>query len=96
SGMSSLTYLKNLPIDYLKIDGSFIKNLAGDRLDYATVECFSHISKIMNIKTIAEFVENDATLQKLKQIGIGYAQGYGIEKPRPLSFIETFNNSITL
>ena len=84
SGMSSLNYLKNLPIDYLKIDGSFVTNLARDEVDYATVECFHHISQIMNIKTIAEFVENQTTLEKLQQIGIDYAQGYGIERPKPL------------
>ncbi|ELS01488.1 diguanylate cyclase (GGDEF) domain-containing protein [Xenococcus sp. PCC 7305] len=86
SGMSSLSYLKNLPIDYLKIDGSFVKNIASDRIDYATVECFNSISQIMNIKTVAEFVENDEILQKIQAIGINYAQGYGIEKPQPLVF----------
>jgi len=86
SGMSSLNYLKNLPIDYLKIDGSFVTNIANDKIDYATVECFSHISQIMDIKTIAEFVENQTILQNLKQIGIDYAQGYGIEKPKPLTW----------
>ncbi len=84
SGMSSLTYLKNLPVDYLKIDGSFVTNIAEDEIDYATVECFNHISQIMNIKTIAEFVESKAILQNLRQIGIDYAQGYGIERPQPL------------
>ena len=84
SGMSSLNYLKNLPIDYLKIDGSFVLNIASDKIDYATVECFNHISQIMDIKTIAEFVENETILQSLKQIGIDYAQGYGIERPQPL------------
>ena len=87
SGMSSLSYLKNLPVDYLKIDGSFVKNIASDCVDYATVECFNHISQIMKIKTIAEFVENDLILQSLKQIGIDYGQGYGIERPKPLIFI---------
>ncbi len=86
SGMSSLSYLKNLPIDYLKIDGSFVKNIVSDRIDYATVECFNRISQIMNIKTVAEFVENDEILQKIQTIGINYAQGYGIEKPQPLIF----------
>ncbi|MEL6930347.1 MAG: EAL domain-containing protein, partial [Cyanobacteria bacterium J06600_6] len=84
SGMSSLTYLKNLPIDYLKIDGSFVTNIANDELDYATVECFNHISQIMNIKTIAEFVEDQTILKKLRQIGVDFAQGYGIERPKPL------------
>ena len=87
SGMSSLSYLKNLPVDYLKIDGSFIKNIVSDRIDYATVECFNHISQIMNIKTIAEFVEDNAILQTLQQIGINYAQGYGIERPQPLAWV---------
>ena len=84
SGMSSLTYLKNLPIDYLKIDGSFVTNIAHDKIDYATLECFHHISQIMKIETVAEFVENNAILQSLKKIGIDYAQGYGIERPHPL------------
>ena len=84
--MSSLSYLKNLPVDYLKIDGSFIKNITNDRVDYATVECLNHISQIMKVKTIAEFVENDSILESLKQIGIDYAQGYGIGRPQPLTF----------
>ena len=86
SGMSSFNYLKKLPIDYLKIDGSFVKNIAGDRVNYATVECFKYISQIMNLKTIAEFVEDNLILQNLRQIGIDYAQGYGIERPQPLVF----------
>ena len=84
SGMSSFNYLKHLPVDYLKIDGSFVQNIVNDKVDYATVECFNHISQIMNIKTIAEFVENKAIFDNLKQIGVDYAQGYGIEKPQPL------------
>ena len=87
SGMSSFNYLKNLPVDYLKIDGSFVKNIVSDRVDYATVESFNHISQIMNIKTIAEFVETTAIMQHLRQIGIDYAQGYGIERPQPLVWV---------
>ena len=88
SGMSSLNYLKNLPVDYLKIDGNFVKNIVNDPIDRATVECFNRIGEAMNIKTIAEFVENEAIAAQLKQIGVNYAQGYGIEKPIPLSFFE--------
>ena len=86
SGMSSLTYLKNLPVDYLKIDGSFVKNIVSNQVDYATVDYFNRISHMMGIQTIAEFVENDVILNKLQQIGIDYAQGYGIEMPSRLSF----------
>jgi diguanylate cyclase (GGDEF)-like protein/PAS domain S-box-containing protein len=86
NGMSSLAYLKNLPIDYLKIDGSFVKNVASDRIDYVMVESFNQIAHAMGIQTIAEFVENKAILRKLQEIGVDYAQGYGIAKPRPCMF----------
>ncbi|VEP15926.1 putative Diguanylate cyclase [Hyella patelloides LEGE 07179] len=84
SGMSSLNYLKNLSVDYLKIDGSFVKNIVEERVDRATVEYFNQIAQIMQIKTVAEFVEDKAILQKLQEIGIDYAQGYGIARPIPL------------
>ena len=86
TGMSSLAYLKNLPVDYLKIDGSFVKNLVHDPIDYAMVESFNHIASTMGIQTIAEFVENEAILEKLREIGVNYAQGYGIAQPSPLLF----------
>ncbi|MGK7938034.1 MAG: EAL domain-containing protein [Xenococcaceae cyanobacterium] len=86
SGMSSLTYLKNLPVDYLKIDGSFVKNIVSDKVDCTAVECFNNIGKSMNIKTVAEFVEDEAILEKLREIGVDYAQGYGIDLPKPLTF----------
>ena len=86
SGMSSLAYLKNLPVDYLKIDGNFVKNIVDDPIDRATVECFNRIGEVMNIQTIAEFVENDAIMAQLREIGVNYAQGYGIERPVPLCF----------
>ena len=86
SGMSSLAYLKNLPVDYLKIDGNFVKNIVEDPVDRATVECFNRIGEVMKIQTIAEFVENDAIMSQLKEIGVNYAQGYGIERPTPLGF----------
>jgi diguanylate cyclase (GGDEF)-like protein len=86
SGMSSLNYLKNLPVDYLKIDGSFVKNLVNDPFNTATVECFNRIGHVMNILTIAEFVEDEITLEKLRDLGVDYGQGYAIGKPQPLSF----------
>ena len=86
SGMSSLAYLKNLPVDFLKIDGSFVKNILDDEVDYATVDCFNRIGHVMNMQTVAEFVENEPIIEKLRKLGVDYAQGYGIDKPKPLSF----------
>jgi diguanylate cyclase (GGDEF)-like protein/PAS domain S-box-containing protein len=84
SGMSSLGYLKNLPIDYLKIDGGFIKDIAQNQVDCEIVEAIHRMAHAMGIQTIAEFVENTEILTKLKTLGINYAQGYGIARPAPL------------
>ncbi|MCH7696907.1 MAG: EAL domain-containing protein, partial [Proteobacteria bacterium] len=84
SGLSSFAYLKTLPVDYLKIDGMFVKNIETDRIDLAMVKSINDIGKVMNIRTIAEFVENDGILEKLKEIGVDYAQGFGIAKPQPI------------
>jgi len=84
SGLSSFAYLKNLPVDYLKIDGVFVKDIPDDPIDFAMVKSINEIGQLMGIKTIAEFVENDAILEKLRGLGVDYAQGYGIGKPRPL------------
>ncbi|MCZ2721752.1 EAL domain-containing protein [Marinomonas sp. 15G1-11] len=81
SGESSFAYLKNLPVDYLKIDGSLITQVASDPIDYAIVKSIHSIAKMMNMKTVAEYVENDEIKAVLKEIGIDYAQGYGIGKP---------------
>jgi diguanylate cyclase (GGDEF)-like protein/PAS domain S-box-containing protein len=85
SGMSSFGYLKNLPVDYVKIDGSFIKNIINDSVDSALVECMNRIGHEIGMQTIAEFVENDLILEKLRGFGVDYAQGYGIAEPCPLS-----------
>lgn len=85
SGLSSFSYLKNLPVDFLKIDGVFVKNIANDNADFAIVKAINDVSHTMGKKTIAEFVENDNIIMKLKEIGVDYAQGYGIAKPRPLT-----------
>ena len=84
SGLSSFAYLKNLPVDYLKIDGSFVKDIETDAVDCAMVSSIYQLASVLGIKTIAEFVENDNILKKLADIGIDYAQGYGISKPLPL------------
>jgi len=84
SGLSSFAYLKNLPVDYLKIDGEFVKDMVDDPIDHAMVKSINDVGHVMGKKIIAEFVENDAILAKLKDIGVDFAQGYGIAKPRPL------------
>jgi diguanylate cyclase (GGDEF)-like protein/PAS domain S-box-containing protein len=84
SGLSSFAYLKNLPVDYLKIDGMFVKDIADDRIDHAMVKSINEIGHVMGMKTIAEFVENDLIRGMLKEIGVDYGQGYGIAKPEPI------------
>ena len=85
SGLSSFGYLKRLDVDYLKIDGSFVKSMLDNKKDYALVKSIDQIGKEMGMKTIAEFVENDALHNKLTDMGVDYSQGYGIAKPVPVS-----------
>jgi diguanylate cyclase (GGDEF)-like protein/PAS domain S-box-containing protein len=94
SGMSSFTYLKNLEVDYLKIDGSFIRDMARDPIDRAMVQAINDIGHVMGIKTIAEFVENENMLDHLRAIGVDYAQGYGIAKPAPLEELVPRNHNL--
>lgn len=84
SGMSSFAYLKNLQVDSVKIDGAFVRDMVTDAVDHAMVEAINRIGHVMGIQTVAEFVENDAILEQLRQLGVDYAQGYGIHKPAPL------------
>lgn len=84
SGLSSFGYLKTLPVDYVKIDGIFVKDILDDQVDLAMVRSINDIGHLMGKKTIAEFVENQAIADTLKQVGVDYAQGYGISKPRPI------------
>ncbi len=93
SGMSSFNYLKELPVDYLKIDGAFVKNLLTDRPDRAMVEMISHVGHIMGKRIVAEFVETDAVADALRDIGVDYGQGYGIAAPKP--FGANFDGSAT-
>ncbi len=84
SGMSSFAYLRELNIDFLKIDGAFVKQIDQNRIDYAMVSSINQIGQLMGIQTIAEFVENDHILELIKALQIDFAQGYGIDKPKPL------------
>jgi EAL domain-containing protein (putative c-di-GMP-specific phosphodiesterase class I) len=88
SGMSSFGYLKNLPVDFLKIDGQFIMNLKDDSKDHSVVKAINEIGHVMGIKTIAEFVEDDHTLELLKMLKVDYAQGYGIGIPEPIDDVD--------
>ncbi|MFW5450285.1 MAG: EAL domain-containing protein [Methylophagaceae bacterium] len=84
SGLSSFAYLKNLPVDYLKIDGMFVRDILSDPIDAAMVRSINDIGHVMGIQTIAEFVENKQTQQRLTEMGVDYAQGYVISKPFPI------------
>jgi len=77
-GVSSLAYLRQLPVDYLKIDGSFVRNMLEDEIDSAMVSTIDHLAKRMGIKTIAEYVETPELMNKLRLMGVDYAQGFGI------------------
>lgn len=88
SGLSSFAYLKNLPVDFLKIDGAFVKDMVNDPVDLAMVDSINQIGKVMGKQTIAEFVENEAILARLEDIGVDYAQGYAINRPQPIEEME--------
>jgi len=91
SGMSSLQYLKHLPVDYLKIDGSYVRDLVHEPIDRAMVEAVNQIGHAMGVKTIAECVEDRATLEALAVIGVDFAQGYGIARPAPIQTLSGGN-----
>ncbi len=76
-------YLINLPVDHLKIDGAFVKNVSNNLISQAIAEGFNRIAHAMNLETVAEFVEDE---EKLREIGVDYAQGYGISRPAPINF----------
>jgi EAL domain-containing protein (putative c-di-GMP-specific phosphodiesterase class I) len=84
SGLSSFTYLKNLKVDYLKIDGAFVRDIAVNPVDRAMVEAVHKIGHLMGLKTVAEYVESEQTAAILRQIGVDYMQGNGVHRPEPL------------
>lgn len=87
SGLSSFSYLRNLQIDYLKIDGAFIRDVADDPLDRQLVEAIHSIGHILGLETIAENVENEDIRQTIAAIGTDFIQGFAIHKPAPLEEI---------
>ncbi|MFT4652460.1 MAG: diguanylate cyclase (GGDEF)-like protein [Kangiellaceae bacterium] len=89
TGLSSFAYLKYLPVDYLKIDGIFVKGIVDDPIDYAMVKSIHEVAIVMGKKTVAEFVENHDVELKLKEIGVHFFQGYGIAKPCPVAQLST-------
>ncbi|HIL91679.1 MAG TPA: EAL domain-containing protein [Cycloclasticus sp.] len=89
TGMSSFSYLKQLPVNKLKIDGTFVRDIAKDPIDLAMTRSINDIGHVMGMQTVAEFVEDAEILQLLKEIGVDYAQGYHIAKPEPLESLVT-------
>jgi diguanylate cyclase (GGDEF)-like protein/PAS domain S-box-containing protein len=85
SGLSSFNYLRTLPVNYLKIDGNFVQNVASDPIDRSMVEAIVQIGRAIGIETVAERVETPAVLDTLRHIGVGYAQGYLCGRPAPMS-----------
>jgi diguanylate cyclase (GGDEF)-like protein len=82
AGHATYNYLKRLPLDFVKIDGSFVRDIDKDKNDYVMVRSINDLAHYMGIQTIAEYVEDDMIFQRLSEIGVDYVQGYGIERPR--------------
>ncbi|MEZ8130283.1 EAL domain-containing protein [Enterovibrio norvegicus] len=87
SGLSSFGYLKRLPVDIIKIDGLFVKDIVDDETDYVMVRAIHQLASQMGKKTVAEFVENEAILTRLKSLGVDYAQGYHFSIPKPMQHL---------
>ncbi len=94
TGLSSFGYLKRLHVDYLKIDGVFVKDMANDDQDFGIVRSINELSHLFGKKTIAEYVEDEETINKLKEIGVDYAQGYHLGKPIPIDMMALMTNTM--
>jgi len=89
AGLSSFSYLKAIPVDYLKIDGSFVRDMNEDPMNYAIVQAINEIGHVAGLQTVAEYVESSETLGLLQDIGVDLAQGYCIERPHSVNQIIT-------
>nr|MBP6700966.1 DUF1631 family protein [Halioglobus sp.] len=94
TGLASHNYLRELPVDYVKIDGSFITNIHNNRNDYAIARSINDLAHFLGQETIAESVENDAIVAKLREIGVDYLQGWGVGRPKILSEVAKDLSSI--
>ena len=90
SGLSSFAYLQTLPVDFLKIDGQFVRDIVSNNVNQALVRAIHEVGTVMNKRSIAEFVEDEQVLEVLRSIGVDYAQGYGTGRPAPLKDHEIF------
>jgi len=95
TGLSSFGYLKRLHVDYLKIDGVFVKDMANDDQDFGIVKTINELSHLFGKKTIAEYVEDEVIIEKLKEIGVDYAQGYHLGKPVPIDMMALLSDSMS-
>jgi EAL domain-containing protein (putative c-di-GMP-specific phosphodiesterase class I) len=89
SGLATFAYLKTLPVDFLKINGNFVKSIVDDAVHFTIVRSIHDIAQTLGKKTIAEFVENNAIHAKLHDVGVDYVQGYAVGRPQPFSAILT-------
>lgn len=94
TGLSSFSYLKRLHVDYIKIDGVFVKDMANDEQDMGIVKSINELSHLFGKKTIAEYVEDEVIIEKLKEIGVDYAQGYHLGKPVPIDMMALLSDSM--
>ncbi|MCX7279665.1 MAG: EAL domain-containing protein [Burkholderiales bacterium] len=94
AGASSFGYLKSLPVDYLKIDGQFVRDVVTDPLDDAAVRCFVDVARVLGIETVAEFVDDPAVLQRLITLGVDFAQGYLLHKPEPIDALARSTSAV--
>ena len=91
-GLSSFSYIRNFPVNFIKIDGSFIRKIVDNKLDRGIVQTINILAHELGMQTIAEYVENKAILQAIKEIGIDYAQGFAIDKP--VSLVSILSDSV--